>query len=86
VLPRSDYDYSSGELSDLDLEYEEESASYQFNSVDVNGKKGKHYCYLESDYCGENVFLKVEIVEEIALRFHGETADERPVFDDPNCQ
>lgn len=86
MLPNSDYDYSSGELSDLDLGYEEESASYQFNSVDVNGKKGKHYCYLEGDYCGENVFLKVESVEEIALRFHGKTADERPVFDNPNWQ
>jgi hypothetical protein len=86
VLPKSDYDYSSGELSDLELGYEEESASYHFDSVDVNGKKGKSYCYLEGEYHGENVFLKVESVDEIALRFHCKAADERPVFDDPNWQ
>ena len=86
VLPKSDYEYSSGELSDLGLGYEEESASYYFDTVDVNGKKGKSYCYLEGDYCGQDVFLKVESADEIALRFHCKTADKRPVFDHPNWQ
>jgi hypothetical protein len=41
---------------------------------------------VEGEAHGENVFLKVESVDEIALRFHCKTADERPVFDDPNWQ
>ena len=79
----SAYEYSSGELSDLDLGYEEESATYLFDVVDANGKK-EDYCYLEGEYYGEDVFLNVENVDEIALRFHSKSADERPVFDDPN--
>jgi hypothetical protein len=86
VLPKSDYEFSSGELSDLGLGYEEESASYYFETVDVNGKKGKSHCYLEGDYCGQDVFLKVESADEIALWFHCKTADKRPVFDHPNWQ
>ena len=78
----SAYEYSSGELSDLELGYEEESATYSFDIVDANGKK-EDYWYDESDYYGEDIFLNVESVDEIALRFHSKSADKRPVFDDP---
>ena len=72
----SAYEYSSGELSDLELGYEEESATYLFDIVDANGKK-EDYCYLEGEYYDEDVFLNVENVDEIALRFHSKSADVR---------
>ncbi len=79
----SAYEYSSGELSELELGYEEECATFLFDVVDANGKK-EDYCYLEGEYYSEDVFLNVESVDDIALRFHSKSADERPVFDDPN--
>ena len=80
----SDYEYSSGEISDLELGYEEDTASFHFDIVDENGKKEDH-CYLNEEYEeNQDVFLRVDRVDEIALRFHSKSGDERPVFDDPN--